>query len=226
MIGAGEPVFAPLGEPRTRTDLVADAIKVAILNGSMPPGCPLSERDLAAKLGVSKTPVREALKLLRSTGLVELGAYQQVNVRRIDSALVSELYQARSVVEPQAVGLAVELRGRAPIPEAMAALDEAVASAAGDDLAAASLANRRFHRLLYAGCGNRFLVDQLDQLQDLTALAATVGWRKGRTDREEAAEHAAILAACEEGDVTTAASLVLDHIATARAHLLHVLPTA
>jgi DNA-binding GntR family transcriptional regulator len=171
---------------------------------------------------VSKTPVREALKLLRATGLVELGAYQQVNVRRIDGTLVSELYEARLVVEPQAVGLAVRLRGRAVFPEATVALEEAVAAA--DDLATVSLANRRFHRLLYAGCGNRFLVDQLDRVQDLTALAATVGWRQGRTDREEAAEHAAILAAFEQGDQEAVVTLVRDHIATARAHLLHVLP--
>ncbi|MFD9736572.1 GntR family transcriptional regulator [Umezawaea sp. NPDC059074] len=225
MTPVGEPRFAPLGEPRTRTDLVVDALKVAILDGSLPPGHPLSERDLAARMGVSKTPVREALKLLRSTGLVELGAYQQVTVRRVDSALVSELYHARLVIEPHAVGLAAHGRGRTPLPEARTALEEAVVAASADDLATASLANRRFHRLLYAECGNRFLVDQLDQLRDLTALAATVGWRQGRTDREEAAEHAAILAAFEQGDEELATDLMRAHIATARTHLLHVLPT-
>jgi DNA-binding GntR family transcriptional regulator len=223
---AGNVQFAPLGEPRTRTDLVVDAIKVAILNGSLPPGQPLSERDLAARLGVSKTPVREALKLLRSTGLVELGAYQQVNVRRIDRTLVSELYQARLLIEPHAVGLAVQARGSRPTPEATAALGEAVSAASTDDLAAVSLANRRFHQLLYTQCGNRFLVAQLDQLQDITALAATVGWRHGRTDREEAGEHAAILAAFEKGDTTAATDLMHQHIATARTHILHLLPTA
>jgi DNA-binding GntR family transcriptional regulator len=221
--GAGELRFGPLGEPRTRTDLVVDAIKSAILSGSIPPGQPLSERDLAARLDVSKTPVREALKLLRSTGLIELGAYQQVNVRRIDNALVNELYQARLLIEPHAVGLAVRTRGRQPTPEATSALNEARSAATADDLASVSLANRRFHRMLYTQCGNRFLIDQLDQLQDITALAATVGWRRARTDREEADEHAAILTAFEAGDVTTATDLMRDHIATARNHILHLL---
>jgi DNA-binding GntR family transcriptional regulator len=228
--GANPPVgnvqFAPLGEPRTRTDLVVDAIKLAILNGSIAPGQPLSERDLAARLGVSKTPVREALKLLRSTGLVELGAYQQVNVRRIDGVLVNELYQARLLIEPHAVGLTVRTRGRGAWPDATAALAEALAAAQADDLATVSLANRRFHRLLYAQCGNRFLIDQLDQLQDVTALAATVGWRHGRTDREEADEHAEVLAAVERGDASQATKLMHRHIAAARTHILHLLPAS
>ena len=220
---AGDVQFAPLGQPRTRTDLVVDAIKLAILNGSLAPGQPLSERDLAARLGVSKTPVREALKLLRSTGLIELGAYQQVNVRRIDAALVGELYQARLLIEPHAVGLAVQSHGRGASPGATAALATALAAAQADDLATVSLANRHFHRLLYAQCHNRFLVDQLDQLQDLTALAATVGWRHGRTDREEADEHAEILAAVERGDASLAIDLMHRHIAAARTHILHLL---
>ncbi|HEY0804317.1 MAG TPA: GntR family transcriptional regulator [Pseudonocardiaceae bacterium] len=221
-----EPRFGPLGEPRTRTDLVVNAIKAAILNGSLPTGQSLSERDLAARLNVSKTPVREALKLLRATGLVEVGAYQQVNVRRIDGALVNELYQARLLIEPHAVGLAVLARGHQPTPEATSALADARSAAAADDLATVSLANRRFHRLLYAQCGNRFLIDQLDQLQDLTALAATVGWRHSRTDWEEADEHAAVLAAFEEGDSALANDLMRHHIGAARTHILELLNDA
>ncbi len=220
----GELRLAPLGEPKTRTDLVVDAIRMAILSGALPAGHPLSERDLAARFEVSKTPVREALKLLRSTGLVELGAYQQVNVRRIDRSLVSELYRARVLIEPYAIGLAVTGRGARPEPAAAAALKEAVAAAAADDLAAVSVANRSFHQVLYTQCGNRFLTGQLDQLQDLTALAATVGWRRGRTDREEAAEHAAILAAYEAGKVEQAADLMREHIDTALDHILQLLP--
>lgn len=207
----------------TRTDQVVDAIKAAILNGSIPTGQPLSERDLAARMDVSKTPVREALKLLRATGLVEVGAYQQVNVRRIDGALVDELYQARLLIEPHAVGLAVRARGHQPTPEATAALAEARSAAAADDLATVSLANRRFHRLLYTQCGNRFLIDQLDRLQDLTALAATVGWRRSRTDWAEADEHAAILTAFENGDAVAANNLMRQHIAVARTRIMALL---
>jgi DNA-binding GntR family transcriptional regulator len=118
----------------------------------------------------------------------------------------------------------VHARGSRPTPEATAALSDAVTAAAADDLAAVSLANRRFHQLLYTQCGNRFLISQLDQLQDITALAATVGWRHGRTDREEAAEHEAILAAFEKGDPALATDLMHRHIDTARTHILHLLP--
>lgn len=66
---------------------------------------------------MSKTPVREALKQLHSTGLVEINAYQGVGVRRPDNPLVQELYAARCAAEPEAVGLgAVRLGATAPAP--------------------------------------------------------------------------------------------------------------
>ncbi|XMN11782.1 GntR family transcriptional regulator (plasmid) [Streptomyces griseobrunneus] len=85
----------PLREAVSRTGRVRDALRQAILEGVLPPGKALVERELAEMYGVSKTPVREALKQLRSTGLVEINAYQGVSVRRPDNRLVQELYTAR-----------------------------------------------------------------------------------------------------------------------------------
>jgi DNA-binding GntR family transcriptional regulator len=207
------------GEPVSRTDLLVQAIRRSILDGTLAPGTALSEREIAGRFGVSKTPVRDALRLLRSTGLVEVSSFQRVTVRNVDAELIHELYQSRLIVEPEAIGMAIDRRGPAPMPEAHAALTAASQADEADDVAALGLANRSFHRELYAPCGNRFLVEHLDHLQDLTALAATVGWRQVRTNRQEALEHAALLAAYEKGERTSAVELIRGHVSAAAQHL-------
>lgn len=218
--------FANIGQPISRTDLVADAIKRAILDRSLAPGEALSERHMATRLGVSRTPVRDALKLLRLTGLVNVSSFQRVTVRRVDRVLVHELYQARALVEPAAIGLAVAAHASSGLPQAEAALAQADAAAQDGDMASLSLANRTFHRELYSGCANRFLRDQLDQLQDLTALSAAVGWRRRRTSDLEAAEHRRMLEACVDGDAELAESLALEHVTSARETLLRAIDEA
>ncbi|WP_129667785.1 GntR family transcriptional regulator [Phytoactinopolyspora endophytica] len=217
------PALPPLGEPVSRTDRVRDALRGAILDGTLPPGRPLVERELAEMLGVSKTPVREALKQLRSSGLVEVNVHQGVSVRRLDAALVRELYIARATVEPEACRLAC-LRGDAEsLRRARQALEESAQYLARDDSARLSIANRRFHREIYAGCGNTFLCDFLDQLQDLTAFVATAGWRLRATAASEAGEHLAILEAAENGDADRTEDLSRQHIETSARNILELL---
>jgi DNA-binding GntR family transcriptional regulator len=90
----------------------------------------------------------------------------------------------------------------------------------GDDRTALSLANRAFHRELYAACGNELVTAQLDNVQDLAALGAvSVLWERWPTWREEYTEHDGILAAVESGDVSLAERLTRKHIRRSVAHL-------
>ncbi|GAA2941483.1 GntR family transcriptional regulator [Streptomyces enissocaesilis] len=206
----------PLRQPASRTDRVRDALRQAILEGALPPGKALVERELAEMYGVSKTPVREALKQLQSTGLVEPNAYQGVSVRRPDNRLVQELYTARCAAEPEAVRLAAVRLGATPHAAARQALQEATALIGSGETRGLGVANRRFHRALYTACDNGFLCGFLDQLQDLTAFVAGLGWRLRATWEEEAAEHAAILTAMEQGDGPLAERLTREHIEKAK----------
>ncbi|MHC3393240.1 GntR family transcriptional regulator [Streptomyces lavendulocolor] len=206
----------PLQQPVSRTDRVREALRQAILGGALPPGRALVERELAELYGVSKTPVREALKQLQSTGLVEINAYQGVSVRLPDDTLVRELYTARCAAEPEAVRLAAEQRGAVPHAGARRALAEAAALIGSGETQGLGIANRRFHRELYTACDNSFLCGFLDQLQDLTAFVAGLGWRLRATFEEEAAEHAAILEAMEEGDADRVEHLTRAHIRKAQ----------
>ncbi|MFE1232816.1 GntR family transcriptional regulator [Streptomyces sp. NPDC058745] len=206
----------PPAQPASRTDRVRDALRQAILDGALSPGRALVERELAELYGVSKTPVREALKQLQSTGLVEVNAYQGVSVRTPDDKLVRELYTARCAAEPEAVRLAAEERGAVMYPAARRALAEAAALIGSGETQGLGVANRRFHRELYVACGNSFLCGFLDQLQDLTAFVAGLGWRLRATFEEEAAEHEAILEAMEQGDADRAERLTRAHIRKAQ----------
>ncbi len=96
-----------------RTAAVLDAISRAILTGELPPGRSLVEADLATALGVSKTPVREALKTLAGAGLVTMSPYRGATVRAIDDATARSIYDMRLLLEPEAVRRAVARPGPA-----------------------------------------------------------------------------------------------------------------
>jgi DNA-binding GntR family transcriptional regulator len=195
------------GAVPSRTVVVLDAIKHAILTGELRPGQGLVEADLAAVLGVSKTPVREALKTLAGAGLVTMSPYKGATVRTVDHDLVRSVYDLRLLLEPEAVRRAVARGGN--WDEARRALER---SGHAVDQADRSLANREFHRGLYLGCGNALLIGVLDGVRDQTALVSAAAWQRAPTWPDEAAEHQAILAAAAAGDAGTASRLLRQHI--------------
>lgn len=208
----------------SRTVAVLEAIRHAILTGELMPGQPLVETDLAEVLGVSKTPVREALKTLAGAGLVTMSPYRGATVREIDTATAASIYDLRLLVEPEAVGRAVRAAAAAPAGSAGSARPDGAdpwasaaaalqASAAATDQAQRSLANRDFHRALYLGCGNSLIVKVLDDLRDQTALVSALSWQQAPSWEQEAAQHQAILAAAQAGDADLATGLLREHIA-------------
>jgi len=196
----------------TRTDLVVDSLKSAILSGGLKPGQILVERKIAEQLGVSKTPVREALIVLERSGLLAAEA-RKISVRRLSFTDIRHVYEERVLLEPWAILDAA--RTDTTFTVAGQALADARAFAEVNDNASAALANRRFHRGMYANSENEFVVNSLDRLQDLTALAvAGVLWENWPRRDVEAREHEAIYDAARGGDATTAARLMKEHIST------------
>ena len=191
----------------SRTGLVVEALRRSILTGELPAGQALVETELARRFGISKTPVREALKTLVGAGLVTMSEYKGATVRVVDEEMARSVFDVRSLLEPVAVARTVE-RGL-DLDLAQEALDRA--SSARDE-AERSLANRDFHQLLYSNCGNPVLMDMLDGLREQTALISVNAWIQQPSWETEAAEHAEILAAARNGDAGRAAELVLNHI--------------
>ncbi|HEX6525675.1 MAG TPA: GntR family transcriptional regulator [Streptosporangiaceae bacterium] len=208
-ISPGAPAFltGAAGALPSRTVAVLGAIKHAILAGELRPGQALVESDLAERLGVSKTPVREALKTLAGAGLVTMSPYKGATVRVVGDDEARHLYDVRLLLEPEALSRSVIggndwARARA----ALARADHAT------DLAERSLANRDFHAALYAGCGNPLLISMLADLRDQTALVSATSWRQNPSWECEAAEHLAVLEAAEAGEAAKAAGLLRAHI--------------
>ncbi|WP_406151668.1 GntR family transcriptional regulator [Streptomyces sp. NBC_01012] len=193
-----------------RTEQAASVIRRAILTGRLRPGQPVVESDIAASLGMSKTPIREALKTLAGSGLVVLSAYRGARVRAMGSAAATAVYDMRILLEPEGVRRSV--RNGGDLTLARRSLDLAAAAGATGDTAEMSLHNREFHRALYMACGNPILVRTLDELRDQAALVGVSGWRSAGGSSDEADEHEGILAAALEGDANRAAQLLAAHV--------------
>lgn len=200
----------------SRTSHVLETLKTAILNGHFAPGDPLVESELAGRLGVSKTPVREALKTLEGTGLVVIRPYTGATVRVFSDADAVAIYDIRLLLEPEAVRRTVA--SGAALDEAASALTRADSAESASER---SLANREFHRALYRHCGNSLLVQNLDGLRDQIALISSGSWARDASWRREAEEHARILDVSRAGDAVQAEQLVRAHIGDfARRHIV------
>jgi DNA-binding GntR family transcriptional regulator len=207
------PGLRPLTGPTSRTDLVAKSVRDAILSGELEPGETLVERRLSELLGVSKTPVREALIGLAHSGLVTVAPNRGITVRRLTPEDLYEVYEVRLLLEPWAVRTSAHNRDPEVLADAQDALNEAAGLLGSDDRARLSVVNRRFHRALYSRCDNELVVAQLDGLRDLTALGTVhLLWDRWPTWRDEFVEHAEILSAVSNGDESKAENLLREHI--------------
>jgi len=145
---------APL-QIQSVVDQVYDAVRARILSGDLPRGSRLRQAALAEELGVSRTPLREALRRLATEGLVEFEANRGATVADHDFADERQSWLARIALEPGAARLAAERRD----PEAIAAMRGAIAAqrAAGGDPSESYDVNRGFHLALVSGAGNAYL---------------------------------------------------------------------
>jgi len=210
---AAEAELPPLPRSTTTSELVVDALRAAILDGRLAPGATLVERRLAERLGVSKTPVREALITLAASGLVTVRPNRGAVVRAVGADEVRAAYEVRLLLEPWAVARTVRSAAAGTAAEsARAALAEARRYLSDGGQVSLSLANRRFHRALYASCDNALVVRQLDALQELAALGAVALWERWRTWRAEHDEHEEILAAVTDRAAERAERLTRRHI--------------
>src|SRR5258705_2254091 len=119
------PALAPVVKATTTADMVIASIRAAILAGRLQPGETLVERRLAEQLGVSKTPVREALIALSVAGLVTGSPNRGCTVREPDAEEIRQAYELRGLIEPWAVARTVRRSREDAVTTAPAALDEA-----------------------------------------------------------------------------------------------------
>ena len=206
------PATTHLALPSSRIDLVLAEIRAAILARRFAPGQPLVEAELARNMGVSKTPVREALKLLSSSGLVTFIPFKGAFVREVDENFIESVYDVRLLLEPEAVRRSIRRGNEVGLSQAAVHLEDARRAAEAGDRAQMSILNRQFHADLYAGCGSDLLMDILDNLRDRAALVSVASWEAAPTWGVEWAEHQSVLSAALAGDADRAGDLLRDHL--------------
>lgn len=197
----------------SRAEYVYRQIREGIRGGVYKPGQRIRELELAAALGTSRTPVREAIRRLESERLIEDVPGQGLAIVRLNEQRVRELYLFRAVLEAAAAELAASHASDFEV----AALRDILAqmAACGDDRAKAARLNRRFHRAIYDAARNHFLAQAIEPMADFIALLpGTTYETPGRMD-EALAEHRAILAAIERRAPEAASQAARAHIRAA-----------
>jgi DNA-binding GntR family transcriptional regulator len=194
----------PLGEAVYR------ALCRAMRDGLFRPGDRLREEEVAQRLEVSRTPVREALGRLLARRLVEHSGGRGLIIRRLSHAEVIELYAHREILEGAAARLAAQHASPMEF-EALQETEDAFEKAWDDPTAMASL-NRRLHEAIFAAARNRYLDQSLQDMQDSIALLGPTTF--GVTSRPEGAsvEHKAILTAIAVRDADAAEQAARLHI--------------
>lgn len=192
--------------------MVHERLREAILRGELEAGAPISQVKLAREMGVSRTPLREAIRMLQREGLLEGEPNKRIVVAPFSAEDMEELYALRITVEALGVRLTVpQLR-----EEELATLDGRLAQMAffaeREDYERYSVPHREFHAGLVAKSGVRIvtllaqLSDHTERYRRLHTTRAPHAWEQGARD------HRAILDAAIAGDADTAAVRLAEHL--------------
>jgi DNA-binding GntR family transcriptional regulator len=204
-----------MSDRASRSQTVSDQIRGQILDGKLRPGERLVEDRLSAELGVSRVPVREALRALSAEGLVRLERNRGASVAQVTPELVAELVEVRALLEGLNARLAAQRHDPAIVKqlgEVLARGNAAAGSASTEQLARL---NAEFHERLADASRNSVLSDVMRGLRERTNLAFAINGRDRA--REDWQEHSAILAAVIAGDAELAALLATRHVHNAAA---------
>lgn len=207
-----------LARPQSLRDRIHDRLRSAILSGELAPGTPVIEAELAARLGASRTPVREALRRLESEGLLEPRGLRGTVVRELKDEDVTCIFEIREALE----SLAARRATRRMDPETLAELRAIVGRMknAVDDPNEMERLDTAFHdRILATAEGerlHRMLMDLREEIVTWRFLSLSTAERRAAS----VDEHAAILRAIETGDEDVVAEVTEAHIAQARASVL------
>jgi DNA-binding GntR family transcriptional regulator len=208
-----------------QTRYAYEDVRRRILDGALEPGKPISQVSLAAELAVSRTPLREALRLLENEGLVESDYNRRVRAKPLTMLDLETLTAMRLLVEPFGVLLTVPTLDAESFAQIVAAMNELHERAAGDrDPATIAPLHRRFHFALFAGAEHR-LQRHIEDLGDHAERYRHI-YLKAAAEREALLaltkrEHELIVAAAEGRDGQLCAQRVAEHIARTSLAVIH-----
>jgi len=199
--------------PRKRqSDKAYEQLKQLIVQCELEPGTLIDERELMERLGVGRTPLREALQHLAQENLVDIVPRRGIFVAEASATDLAHVFELRTHLE----GLAVQLAARRATPRHIAALEqfltEAAAEADCDDLQWNLETDRRFHELIAEAAGNPYLQQMLDRLYNLAVRLLYLSMTRMTLIREELSTYRTIVDAIEAHDEEKAEEAIRVHL--------------
>jgi DNA-binding GntR family transcriptional regulator len=199
---------------RSRADFVYESLRDAIWDGRIAVGERVREEEIARNLGVSRTPVREALQRLQQRGLLVFGAGRGLTVASLSQHQVLQLYAMREILEGSAARFAAE-HATAPEIALLWRLQKELCKPDHDATALVTL-NRRLHQAIYEAAHNQSLLQTLGVLHDSLALLHSTTFRVPSRRLESDEEHRRIVEAIERHNPDRAEEAARQHIRQAQ----------
>jgi len=202
-------------KPPTAQEAVLVALREWIAHGTLRPGQQVVQEDLSAALGVSRVPLREALKILEAEGLVTYYPHRGYFVTELSVADLLEVYRLRDILEAEALQLAVEECSAADVDAIEALLDDLEEATAAGDVGAMTACNRAFHFAMFDAAGRPRLSRLIRQLWDSTDVYRTVYFHDPANRERVTAEHRSMVRALRDRKTDDLVRLQADHRANA-----------
>ena len=214
--------FIRSSKPRytTAADFVAATLREAIASGAIKRNDALRQEELAARFGVSRMPVRDALRRLEAEGLVAYHPRRGAFVADLKREDAGEVFALRRLLEVEALRLSIFHLTTEALDQAAAALDEIDGE---EDVARWGALNLRFHMALYSACGSRRLLDLVEAQYPAADRQVRIILSHLQYREASQAEHRELLHCCRAGEVERAVTLLGHHLEGARTRLMQFL---
>jgi DNA-binding GntR family transcriptional regulator len=202
--------IAAAGDARSLAEVACDEIRKGIREGRIATGEHLTEVDLAAWLGMSRTPIREAMRRLQSEGLLLNQPFRGALVMRLDADDMRQMFAVRELLEPAAAAACALNAGPLEIAALKAILDQEAVQL--DNPAALIPLNRQFHDIILESARNQFLSKAIAGVYSLIPLLGDSNLLNGPHAREAHVEHRDIIDAIEHHDASRAEAVAREHV--------------
>jgi DNA-binding GntR family transcriptional regulator len=212
------PKEHPSPKERTTSERIAAHLRDAILGGELPPGSRIRQEEIAERLGTSRLPVREALRMLESEGLTQLQANKTARVPALDRSDLDVVYEMRERIETLALRLSLPHLTSHDVSELYSIQAQIETN---DDVGRFLELDRRFHLGTYAGCPSAELLTSVTRLWNSTQHFRRAFMVVGGTDRRwfVNAEHGLLLDAISRRDSVDCERYLAGHIRRTRIQL-------
>lgn len=203
-----------------------ELIRAAIIDGRLEPGRRLKEEELARELGISRTPVREALLVLQTEGLLESAPNRGATVRTYEAADLDDLYQLRALLEGFAARRAAARISPADLDRLRESCERFVALRAEDDVTDLVRENLSFHNVILEAAGSERLVQMVRKVIELPLVYRSYVWYSPEQKLISEHYHRQLTAALTAHDAERAELVMKEHILEARDFLIAQLRTS